>query len=42
MARSRKRSSLTDRELGVLRAGRHGESTHQIARTLSLTPGTVR
>nr|BFF16652.1 hypothetical protein GCM10025730_01730 [Promicromonospora thailandica] len=26
----------------MLRAGRHGETTGQIARTLSLAPGTVR
>ena len=36
------RSPLTDRELDVLRAGRRGETTGQIARALSLTPGTVR
>lgn len=36
------RSPLTDRELAVLRAGRRGETTGQIARTLSLAPGTVR
>lgn len=36
------RSPLTDRELDVLRAGRRGETTGQIARTLSLAPGTVR
>lgn len=36
------RSPLTDRELDVLRAGRRGETTGQIARALSLAPGTVR
>lgn len=36
------RSPLTDRELDILRAGRRGETTGQIARTLSLAPGTVR
>lgn len=36
------RPPLTDRELDVLRAGRHGESTRQIAQTLHLAPGTVR
>lgn len=36
------RSPLTDRELDVLRAGRKGETTGQIARALSLAPGTVR
>lgn len=36
------RCPLTDRELDVLRAGRRGETTGQIARTLSLAPGTVR
>ncbi|MET0860656.1 MAG: response regulator transcription factor, partial [Microbacterium sp.] len=36
------RSPLTDRELDVLRAGRRGETTGQIARSLSLAPGTVR
>lgn len=36
------RSPLTDRELDVLRAGRRGETTGQVARTLSLAPGTVR
>ncbi len=39
---SDERSPLTDRELDVLRAGRNGETTRQIARTLSLAPGTVR
>lgn len=37
-ALSDERSPLTDRELDVLR----GETTGQIARTLSLAPGTVR
>ncbi|SDH26800.1 response regulator transcription factor [Microbacterium pygmaeum] len=41
-ALSDRRSPLTDRELDVLRAGRRGETTGQIARTLSLAPGTVR
>lgn len=41
-ALSDERSPLTDRELDVLRAGRRGESTQQIARALSLAPGTVR
>lgn len=41
-ALSDERPPLTDRELDVLRAGRHGETTGQIARTLSLAPGTVR
>lgn len=36
------RPPLTDRELDVLRAGRRGETTGQIARALSLAPGTVR
>lgn len=36
------RSPLTDRELDVLRAGRRGETTGQIAAALSLAPGTVR
>ncbi len=36
------RPPLTDRELDVLRAGRGGETTGQIARALSLAPGTVR
>ena len=36
------RSPLTVRELDVLRAGRRGETTGQIARSLSLAPGTVR
>ena len=41
-ALSDERSPLTDRELDVLRHGRSGETTRQIARTLSLAPGTVR
>lgn len=41
-ALSDERSPLTDRELDVLRAGRRGETTGQIARSLSLAPGTVR
>lgn len=41
-ALSDERSPLTERELDVLRAGRRGESTSQIARSLSLAPGTVR
>ena len=41
-ALSDQRSPLTDRELDVLRAGRRGETTGQIARALSLAPGTVR
>lgn len=36
------RSPLTEREIEVLRAGQRGESTGQIARALSLAPGTVR
>lgn len=36
------RSPLTDRELDILRAGRRGETTEQIARQVSLAPGTVR
>lgn len=36
------RSPLSDRELDVLRTGRRGETTGQIARTLALAPGTVR
>lgn len=36
------RCPLTDRELDVLRVGRRGETTGQIARRLSLAPGTVR
>ncbi|MFD5214157.1 DNA-binding response regulator [Microbacterium sp. NPDC058345] len=41
-ALSDQRSPLSDRELDVLRAGRRGETTGQIAATLSLAPGTVR
>lgn len=41
-ALSEERSPLTERELDVLRAGRRGESTSQIARALGLAPGTVR
>lgn len=41
-ALSDERSPLTGRELDVLRAGRRGETTGQIARSLSLAPGTVR
>lgn len=41
-ALSDERSPLTDRELDVLRAGRRGETTGQIARVLLLAPGTVR
>lgn len=41
-ALSDERCPLTGRELDVLRAGRRGETTGQIARTLSLAPGTVR
>ncbi|WP_454301737.1 response regulator [Salana multivorans] len=41
-ALSDERSPLTDRELDVLRAGSRGETTGQIARSLSLAPGTVR
>jgi len=41
-ALSDERSPLTDRELDVLRTGRRGETTGQIAKTLSLAPGTVR
>ncbi|VXC40913.1 response regulator transcription factor [Pseudoclavibacter sp. 8L] len=36
------RSPLTDRELDVLRAGQRGETIAEIARTLHLSPGTVR
>lgn len=36
------RSPLTERELDVLRAGRQGETTGQIAKSLALAPGTVR
>ncbi|WP_309127137.1 response regulator transcription factor [Microbacterium sp.] len=41
-ALSDQRSPLSDRELDVLRAGRRGETTGQIAKALSLAPGTVR
>lgn len=41
-ALSDERSPLTERELDVLRAGRRGESTVQIARALNLAAGTVR
>lgn len=41
-ALSDERCPLTDRELDVLRVGRRGETTGQIARALSLAPGTVR
>ncbi|WP_353111510.1 response regulator transcription factor [Microbacterium sp.] len=41
-ALSDERSPLTDRELDVLRAGRRGETTREIAHVLSLAPGTVR
>lgn len=41
-ALSDERSPLTDRELDVLRAGRRGETTGQVAKALSLAPGTVR
>lgn len=41
-ALSDERCPLTDRELDVLRAGRRGETTGQIARVLSLASGTVR
>lgn len=41
-ALSDERCPLTDRELDVLRAGRRGETTAQIAGALSLAPGTVR
>ncbi|MHC2998069.1 response regulator [Microbacterium sp. HJ5] len=41
-ALSDERPPLSGRELDVLRAGRRGETTGQIARTLSLAPGTVR
>ncbi|MCR2785642.1 MULTISPECIES: response regulator transcription factor [unclassified Microbacterium] len=41
-ALSDERCPLTARELDVLRAGRRGETSEQIARTLSLAPGTVR
>lgn len=41
-ALSDQRCPLTDRELDVLRAGRRGETTGQIAKSLMLAPGTVR
>lgn len=41
-ALSDERCPLTVRELDVLRAGRRGETSGQIARHLSLAPGTVR
>jgi two-component system response regulator DesR len=41
-ALSDERCPLTDRELHVLRVARRGETTAQIARELSLAPGTVR
>jgi two-component system response regulator DesR len=41
-ALSDERCPLTSRELDVLRLGRSGETTAQIARALSLAPGTVR
>ncbi|UOR00901.1 response regulator transcription factor [Leucobacter allii] len=41
-ALSDERCPLTDREIDVLRVGRRGETTAQIARSLSLAPGTVR
>jgi two-component system response regulator DesR len=41
-ALSDERCPLTDRELDVLRVGRRGETTAQIARQLKLAPGTVR
>lgn len=41
-ALSDERSPLTVRELDVLRAGRRGETTNAIAKSLSLAPGTVR
>lgn len=41
-ALSAERCPLTDRELDVLRAGQRGETTAQIAKVLSLAPGTVR
>jgi two-component system response regulator DesR len=41
-ALSDERSPLTNRELDVLRLGQNGETTAQIARALSLAPGTVR
>lgn len=41
-ALSDERSPLSPRELDVLRSGRRGETTGQIAKALSLAPGTVR
>ncbi|TWX35552.1 response regulator transcription factor [Frigoribacterium sp. ACAM 257] len=41
-ALSDERCPLTDRERDVLRVGSHGQTTAQIARELSLAPGTVR
>ncbi|WP_411701276.1 response regulator [Conyzicola sp.] len=41
-ALSDERCPLTNRELDVLRLGSNGETTAQIARALSLAPGTVR
>lgn len=41
-ALSAERCPLTDRELDVLRSGQRGETTAQIAKALSLAPGTVR
>ncbi|GAA4194010.1 response regulator transcription factor [Microbacterium oryzae] len=41
-ALTNERCPLTDRELDVLRVGRSGETTGQMARALSLAPGTVR
>ena len=41
-ALSDERCPLTNRELDVLRLGRNGETTAQIARALALAPGTVR
>jgi two-component system response regulator DesR len=41
-ALSDERCPLTDRERDVLRVGRQGQTTAQIARELSLAPGTVR
>lgn len=41
-ALSDQRCPLTERELDVLRVGRRGETTVQIAKQLSLAPGTVR
>ena len=41
-ALSDERCPLTGRELDVLRLGQRGETTAEIARALSLAPGTVR